>query len=55
MKGTLKECMLKDAESSRSSTQDGEDQKLEVVRKISALICKVAKRRAERCTFVDTL
>jgi hypothetical protein len=47
--------MLKDAESSRSSTQDGEDQKLEVVRKISALICKVAKRRAERCTFVDTL
>ena len=43
--------MLKDAESSMSSTHDGEDQKLEVVRKISALICKVAKRRAERWTF----
>ena len=43
--------MLKDAESSRSSTQDGEDQKLELVRNISALICKVAKRRAERWTF----
>ena len=43
--------MLKDTESSRSSTHDGEDQKLELDRKISALNCKVAKRRAERWTF----
>ena len=42
---------MKDAESPRSSTHDGADQKLELVRKISALFCKVAKRRAERWTF----